>query len=154
MKSRADIERQLDSSIGFMLNVTSRRLKRLLQKRLSAHGLEYGAWFFLRILWVEEGFTQRGLCERTGLSQPTAATALRKMLHDGLIHLEPDPEDRRASHVFLTDKARAMKPEFAKLVRGMHRKVTADISEADLALVRDVMRKIRENCDRLDTVGV
>jgi DNA-binding MarR family transcriptional regulator len=148
MKSRVEIEHLLDNSIGFMLNVTSRRTRSLLQKRLNAAGLDYGAWFFLRILWVEEGFTQRELCERTSLSQPTAA--LKKMLRDDLVRLEPDPDDRRSYHVFLTDKARAMKRQLLKLSEETRKKEIAGISERELKQVRDVLRRIRANCDSLD----
>ena len=34
----------------------------------------------------------------------------------------PDPKDKRASHVFLTEKARAMKPHFAALIQQSHRR--------------------------------
>jgi DNA-binding MarR family transcriptional regulator len=152
MKSRTAIEHELDGSIGFMLNITTRRMRRQLERRLSAEGLDYGSWYFLRILWVEEGFTQAELCERTGLSQPTAATALRRMRQSKLITLTPDPEDKRASHVFLTDKARALKPHFAALIQAAHRQATAGISKADLATIRKVMRKIRDNCDSTDNI--
>lgn len=152
MKSRTTIEHELDGSIGFMLNITTRRLRRQLERRLSAEGLDYGSWYFLRILWVEEGFTQAELCERTGLSQPTAAAALRKMRQGKLISLTPDPKDKRASHVFLTDKARAMKPHFAALIQESHRRATAGVSRSDLATMRKVLRKIRDNCDQSDDV--
>lgn len=147
MKSRIEIEHELDGTVGFMLNVTSRRLNRFLQKRLAAAGLDYGAWFFLRILWVEEGFTQRELCDRTGLSQPTAAIALKKMLRDGLIRLEDDPSDRRASHIFLTDKARRMKKRLLRLTQESHLKFTDGITEKEIEFLRDILRRIRNNCD-------
>jgi len=153
MKSKTTIEHELDDSIGFMLNITMRRLRRQLERRLNAEGLDYGSWYFLRILWVEEGFTQAELCERTGLSQPTAAAALRKMRQGKLITLTPDPNDRRASHIFLTDKARAMKPHFAALIQQSHRRATAGVSKTDLATVRNALRKIRDNCDKADGVG-
>jgi MarR family transcriptional regulator, organic hydroperoxide resistance regulator len=127
-------------------------LRRHLERRLSAEGLDYGSWYFLRILWVEEGFTQAELCERTGLSQPTAAAALRKMRQGKLISLTADPHDRRASHIFLTEKARAMKPRFAALIDESHRRATVGVSKSDLATVRKVLRKIRENCDKADNV--
>jgi DNA-binding MarR family transcriptional regulator len=150
MKSRIEIEQQLDDTVGFMLNITTRRMKRLLEKRLGAEGLDYGSWYFLRILWVEEGFTQAELCARTGLSQPTAVTALRKMRQGGLITLKPAPGDKRASQVFLTDKARAMKPHFAAMIRESHRKATKGVSKGDLEVVRVVLRRIRANCDQQD----
>src|SRR5580698_8152238 len=100
MKSRKEIEELLDGSVGFMLNVTTRRTRKMLQTRLIKEGLDYGAWYFLRILWVEEGYTQRQLCERTELSQATAATALKKMVAKGLVTIKTDPTDGRSGRVF------------------------------------------------------
>src|ERR1700722_13816521 len=102
MESRQEMDELLDGSIGFMLNVTNRRTRKMLQVRLSDAGLDYGAWYFLRMLWVEEGLTQKQLCERTDLSQATAATALKKMVAKGLATIKPNPGDRRSGRVFLT----------------------------------------------------
>ena len=147
MKSRQEIEELLDVSIGFMLNVTARRTRRMLQARLSDAGLDYGAWYFLRVLWVEEGLTQRQLCERTDLSQATAATALQKMVIKGLATIKPNPADRRSGRVFLTKKARDMAPRFAKMIHESHEVASAGLSTAELGELRRILRKVRANCD-------
>jgi DNA-binding MarR family transcriptional regulator len=130
-----------------MLNITTRRLRKILQKKLNEDGLDYGSWFFLRILWVEDGLTQAKLCAFTGFSQPTAAIALRKMRLAGLVKVASDPNDRRSGHVFLTAKAKRMQPHFAKFVAEMRNRITNGISENEIRLVKTVLRKIRENCD-------
>jgi MarR family transcriptional regulator, organic hydroperoxide resistance regulator len=147
MKSRQEIEELLDGSIGFMLNVTSRRTRRMLQLRLTRAGLDYGAWYFLRVLWVEEGVTQKQLCERTELSQATAAAALKRMAAKGLAAIRPDPHDRRSSRVFLTKKARDLQPHFAKLIQEAHDIAVAGLSSDELAELRRILRKVRANCD-------
>jgi DNA-binding MarR family transcriptional regulator len=147
MRSQKDIENELDESVGFMLNITTRRLRKILQRKLNEEGLDYGSWFFLRILWVEDGLTQAQLCAFTGFSQPTAAIALRKMRQAGLINVTSDPNDRRAGHVHLTSKAKRMQPHFAKFVAETRTRITRGISESEIRLVKTVMRKIRENCE-------
>ena len=147
MKSRQEIEELLDGSVGFMLNVTGRRTRKMLQARLANEGLDYGAWYFLRVLWVEEGFTQRQLCERTELSQATAATALKRMVAKGLVKIKPDPADGRSGRVFLTKRAREMKPHFAKLIQESHELESAGLSQDEVAQLRRILRKIRTNCD-------
>ncbi len=147
MKSRQDIEELLDGSIGFMLNVTGRRTRKMIQTRLAKEGLDYGAWYFLRVLWVEEGFTQRQLCERTELSQATAATALKKMVAKGLARIKPDPNDGRSGRIFLTKRARDMKPHFVKMIQESNDIEAAGLSQDEIAELRRILRKIRTNCD-------
>jgi DNA-binding MarR family transcriptional regulator len=147
MKSRQEIEELLDGSIGFMLNATGRRTRRMLQIRLTDAGLDYGAWYFLRVLWVEEGLTQKQLCERMELSQATAAAALKRMVTKRLATIKPNPDDRRSGQVFLTKKARDMQPRFAKLICEAHDIASAGLSSAELAELRRMLRKVRANCD-------
>ncbi|MGE3711811.1 MAG: MarR family winged helix-turn-helix transcriptional regulator [Hyphomicrobiaceae bacterium] len=147
MRSQKEIEHELDESVGFMLNITTRRVRRILQRRLNAEGLDYGAWFFLRILWVEDGLTQAQLSALTGFSQPTTAIALRKMRQSGLVEFASNPEDKRASYVFLTGRAKRMRPHFAKFITEMRHRFTKGISDDEIKTVKNVLRKIRENCE-------
>jgi len=150
MKSRREIEELLDDSVGFMLNITYRRTRRMLQARLAKAGLDYGAWYFLRVLWVEEGLTQKQLCERTELSQATAATALKRMKANGLAAIRPDPKDGRSGRVFLTKKARDLQSHLVDLVRETHEIASAGLSARELVELRRTLRKIRANCDAAD----
>lgn len=145
-KSRAQVEEELARSIGFTINLTSRTLRRRLRRRLGQYGLDYGSWFFLRILWIQEGFSQRELAEMADLSQPASATALNKMRQRNLIEIRPDPSDRRASHIFLTEQSRAMKGEFMELSQALHRQAVAGLTEEQVLMLRDLLRIVRRNC--------
>ncbi|MCW5874257.1 MAG: MarR family transcriptional regulator [Anaerolineales bacterium] len=54
------------------------------------------------------------------LSAPTVSVGLRKLEEDGWVRREPDPDDKRSSRLFLTDKA----ANFAKRVQEFQRKQT------------------------------
>ena len=60
------------------------------------------------MLWEEEGVTQSEIARRLDLEQPTVANTLRRMERDGLVHLSPDPNNRRQVLIYLTDKGRAL----------------------------------------------
>ena len=61
------------------------RLPELLEKRIAAHGITRGQWYFLRVLWIEDGLSQRELSARVGMMEPTTVIALRSMEKAGLI---------------------------------------------------------------------
>ena len=52
--------------MAHLVKDTTRALVRALQSRLAAHGVSFGHWTFLRILWEHDGLTQRE-CPRSGL---------------------------------------------------------------------------------------
>ena len=60
-----------------LIKDATRGLTRALQLRLTEHSVSFGHWTFLRILWEEDGLTQRELSERAGLMEPTTFSALK-----------------------------------------------------------------------------
>ncbi len=50
------------------------------------YGLKRGQWYFLRVLWTEDGLSQRELSARVGTMEPTTVIALRSMER-----VRPDP---------------------------------------------------------------
>ena len=73
-----------------------------LEKRISPHGVTRGQWYFLRVLWEEDGLSQRELSVRVGMMEPTTVIALRSMEKAGLVRrarsVVRPPGDAGASH--------------------------------------------------------
>src|SRR5690606_27392279 len=55
-----------------LIKVAFRGSSRALQSRLRQHGVLYGHWTLLRILWQLDGMTQRQLSEQAGIMESTA----------------------------------------------------------------------------------
>ncbi|MFX8633184.1 hypothetical protein ABTM26_19550, partial [Acinetobacter baumannii] len=50
-----------DDRLAHLVKDATRALVRALQARLARHGVSFGHWSFLRILWERDGLTQREL---------------------------------------------------------------------------------------------
>src|SRR5262245_12192017 len=96
-----------------LVKLAARGLARALQMRLTEHSVSYGHWTFLRILWEEEGLTQRELSARAGVMEPTTFAALTAMVQRGYVTRRRNPQSRKELQVFLTPQGRALQ---AKLV--------------------------------------
>src|SRR6266511_889072 len=64
-------------SSGYLVRDAHRAFQRLLERRIAAYGVTRGQWYFLRVLWNEDGLTQRELSARVGMMEPTTVIALR-----------------------------------------------------------------------------
>ena len=73
----------------------NRAFQRLLEKRIAAYGVKRGQWYFLRVLWTEDGLSQRELSARVGTMEPTTVIALRSMEKSGLIRRVRSADDKR-----------------------------------------------------------
>jgi DNA-binding MarR family transcriptional regulator len=143
------VEFPLAESSGFLVRDANRAFQRLLEKRIVAYGVTRGQWYFLRVLWSQDGLSQRELSARVGTMEPTTVIALRSMEKSGLIRRVRSRDDRRRSQVWLTAKAQRLRNELLSLARGITDQAERDITRADLAAFRSVIRRMTENLDRI-----
>src|ERR1700744_5981707 len=98
-------------SSGYLVRDASRGFQRLLERRIAAYGVTRGQWYFLRVLWITDGLSQRELSARVGMMEPTTVIAPRSIERDGLIRRIRSEADRRRVEVWLTPKAKRLRGE-------------------------------------------
>jgi DNA-binding MarR family transcriptional regulator len=96
-------------SVGFSVREVWRSFARCLQPRIAREGVSIGMWFALRMLWDEDGTTQRELGERVGINGPTMVIAINSMERAGLVKRVQNRADRRKINIFLTERGRKLK---------------------------------------------
>src|SRR5262245_52139741 len=136
-------------SNGYLVRDAHRAFQKLLEKRIAPHGVTRGQWYFLRVLWTEDGLSQRELSARVGMMEPTTVIALRSMEKAGLIRRVPSTDDRRITHVRLTAKAKRMRDGLLKLARAINAQADEGISHDDIAVFRRVIMRMTKNLDKV-----
>ena len=136
-------------SSGYLVRDAHRAFQRLLERRIAAYGVTRGQWYFLRVLWNEDGLTQRELSARVGMMEPTTVIALRSMEKSGLIRRLRSTDDKRRSHVWLTTKAKRMRKALLALARGITEEAEAGISRGDLLRFQRAIARMTANLDRI-----
>jgi DNA-binding MarR family transcriptional regulator len=136
-------------SSGYQVRDAHRAFQRLLGKRIAAHGITRGQWYFLRVLWTEDGLSQRELSARVGMMEPTTVIALRSMEKSGLIRRVRSADDKRRAMVWLTAKAKRMRGLLLALARRITDEAEAGIGRDELALTRSVLARMTANLDRI-----
>lgn len=136
-------------SSGYLVRDAHRAFQRLLERRLAAYGVARGQWYFLRVLWIADGLSQRELSARVGMMEPTTAIALRSMERSQLIRRLRADDDRRKVRVFLTAKAKRLRNELLTLARGITAEAEQGLAARDLATFRRVIARMTANLDRV-----
>lgn len=137
-----------DDRLAHLVKDTTRALVRALQVRLARHGVPYGHWTFLRILWEHEGLTQSELSAEAGVMEPTTFTALKAMEEQGYIVRRQAPGNRKNVYVHLTPKGRGLKAKLVPLAEEVNRVAVAGIARRDLERTRAHLLAIIENLAR------
>lgn len=121
---------------------------RALQLRLAAHGVTFGHWTFLRILWEREGLTQRELSEEAGVMEPSTFAAIKAMEELGYVTRRQVPENRKNVYVHLTPKGRALRRKLEPLAMAVNAIAVRGASAGDRAATRRTLQLIIENLGR------
>jgi DNA-binding MarR family transcriptional regulator len=126
-----------------------RAFQHVLEQRIAPFGVTRGQWYFLRVLWIEDGLTQRELSARVGMMEPTTVIALRGMEKAGLLRRARSRDDRRRAHVWLTPEGHRLQKRLLPLARRIVAQAEKDIPPGDLATFRAAIAHMTKNLDRL-----
>ena len=148
-KSEADARKWRDSiendRISFLVKEASRGFTRSLQVRLTEHGVSFGHYVFLRVLWVEDGITQRELSTRVGLKESTACRAIHSLNKLGYITRVKKPGNNKRVYVFLTPRGRWLKMSLMPVREEIASVAMQGITAADMTVVRRALVHIIDN---------
>ena len=131
--------------LAHLIRDVARMQMRALQQRLAAHGVSFGHWSFLRILWTTDGLTQRELSDSAGVMEPTTFSAVKAMEAQGLIERRQLAGNRKNMHVFLTDKGRTLEPLLVPLAEEVNAISVHNMNERTIALVRKALLGMIDN---------
>ena len=134
-----------EQSVGHQVRWTHRALQRALEARIRPYGITLGMWYFLRVLWEEDGLNQRELSERAGTAEPTTVTALHAMERRGLVVRVQNQDDRRKSNIFLTKPARELRELLLPEARAVNRVATAGLPTAEVEALKRTLTRLRTN---------
>ena len=134
--------------LAHLVKDATRALVRALQMRLVEHGVSFGHWTFLRILWERDGLTQRALSAQAGVMEPTTFSALKAMEQLGYIERRQLADNRKNVYVFLTPRGRELKDALVPLAEEVNRVAVAGLDAAEVARTRQVLLSVIENLAR------
>jgi MarR family transcriptional regulator, organic hydroperoxide resistance regulator len=131
--------------LAHVIRESARAVTRALTVQLARHGVSFGHWQFLRILWERDGLTQRELSDGAGVMEPTTAVALKTMEKLGFVTRRQVPENRKNVYVYLTPKGKALRAKLEPLAVQVNEIAVRGISGADIEATRRTLDTLLEN---------
>lgn len=127
----------------------ARRWRWRLDSRLQDMGLTQARWAALLQISRGGATSQRQLAEFIGIEGPTLVHILNSLERQDLIERRPDPNDRRAKTVHLTDSARSLVGQIEAIAHGLRLELTEGIRDEELETCVRVFRKIDRRLNEL-----
>ena len=140
--------RQIDpESFGFLVTDLARMLRAEMDRRIAGSGMELTPGEVRLLAQAARAGTVRQsvLAERIGVEAMTVSSYVDRLEARGLIERLPDPSDRRAKLIALTDAADAVLDQVKVFADAARRQAAQSVEPEEWAVMLKVLKTVRCN---------
>ncbi|MBI1363729.1 MAG: MarR family transcriptional regulator [Proteobacteria bacterium] len=134
-----------NQSLGFIMNDVTRMIRREFDRRAQEIGLTRAQWTVLANLLFRQGLRQNELADILEVQPITLARLLDKLEADGWVERRPDPTDRRAKQLFLTEKVNPVITRMRDIGKGVIAKATDGMPQSEQDQLKAWLLQMRAN---------
>lgn len=116
-----------------------------LARRLEPYGVGGGQIAFLMRLYHAEGISQDELAASLHIDKGATARALRRLEQNGCVERRRDQEDGRVNRVYLTEKARELRPTLCRILAEWNQVLFEDFAPGQRDAAVGALRRMATN---------
>jgi DNA-binding MarR family transcriptional regulator len=135
----------LTTSLDFLIRDTRLRLYKFIEARIAKAGIPLRVWFPLRVLYRNEGITQRELGQMLGFGDAHAGVIVGVMQRHKLVYRQPSRTDKRRLDLYLTPEGRKKTQQTLREMRRINAKITAGFSAVERQSFHVLLTRAHEN---------
>lgn len=137
----------LENALPFLIHGIYQRVRTVTYQAFNEHGLSITPeqWIVLARLWQRDRRSVSELSESTLRDRPTMSRILDSMEAGGLVTRTVDSQDARTRIIALTREGKALRKKLVPIAKGLVAQLEAGVSEADLLITRQTLRRLFEN---------
>jgi DNA-binding MarR family transcriptional regulator len=137
---------------GFLLSKVHQLMGRVFNRLLREHSIELNSaqGRILFVLWEADDIPITELAQATMLSKSTLTSMLDRLEEAGHIRREPSPEDRRVTHITLTEKNRRLRDRYDQVSKEMTEFFYEGFAPEEIAIFERGLRRILGNLKKCE----
>jgi MarR family transcriptional regulator, transcriptional regulator for hemolysin len=130
-------------NFGILLHDVARMMRVGYDRRMKPLGLTRSQWWVLNRLYFLEGTWQSELASELDIEKATLGRLLDRLEEKGWVVRKPDPEDRRAKQVFLTEKVEPTMRIMREQAADTNAEALASLSAEEKEKMIELLLKVR-----------
>lgn len=138
-----DLPYDPERSLGFLLHDVSRLMRRNFNRRAQSLGLTQAQWRAIAHLSRNEGISQTALAEILEIQPITLGRLIDRLQEAGLAERRPDPSDRRAVCLHLTEKAAPVVAQITAFARDVQAQALDGLPEESRDELIETLRHVK-----------
>ena len=127
---------------GYLLARLGESSRRRFHKALEPEGLHPRDFGVMTVVAAQPGMSQQQLHEKTAIDPSSMVAVIDELEAAGLAERRPDPEDRRARTIFLTDRGKQTLQRVRTLAGDLQREFFGSLTAEDLRTLHALLRKL------------
>jgi MarR family transcriptional regulator for hemolysin len=131
--------------LSTLLKKTHRLLLKRANELIKPYDINHAYTFILMELFNQDGLTQTELVQLIEVEQPTVVRTLDRMERDGFISRKPSTTDRRAVHIYLTEKAKNAQNDLIQSAALLNNQAFSGFTEEEQLKLREFLLRILDN---------
>ncbi len=138
-----------EQNLHYIFTDAFRAERKLWGQRLAAIGVTQGQPKMLNYIYKNDGCIQKDIAEGTGIEPPSATSILAVMERDGLVRREQSADDRRRSHVYITDKGKEKREQILEIAQDVSDKILVAFTEEEKELLFTLLEKMIDSAKNI-----
>ncbi len=123
----------------------ARLLRSDFDRRLSEMNITRSQWGLIAVVGGRPGSTQRTIAEILEMSEASAGRLIDRLCAEGLLERRERDDDRRARAVYVTDAAKPLLTDAARIARENSERIFRGLDQAQLEQLRQSLGVIYDN---------
>lgn len=139
-----------DIPFGYLLSDVTLLFRKHFDRRAVRFGLTRAQWRAISMLHHREDLRQNELAEFLEMEPIAVGRVIDRLQAAGFVERRPDPKDRRAWRLHLTERARAVIDDMQEIGRGLRKDATQGVGVEELQQALEVIGRIKDNLQALE----
>ncbi|MEW9123802.1 MAG: MarR family winged helix-turn-helix transcriptional regulator [Thermotaleaceae bacterium] len=128
--------------IGKWISILYRQSQSYIAGQIKPYHIGSGQYTFLLALYQKDGISQEELSKLLMMDKGTTARAIAKLEKTGYVVRKMDPHDKRAYNLFITDKARAIKPILCQVLSSWINMLIENLEQEEQECIENILKKM------------
>jgi DNA-binding MarR family transcriptional regulator len=133
--------------VGKFISQLYRKSRVFINREVAKYDLSSGQLMYLMDLYVKDGKNQEEISEVLKIDKGTTARAIKKLEKQNLITRVKDSEDKRSNKVFLTQKAKDIKPNIYSVFNDWNKIISESLTEEEEVMLKSLLEKVCKHID-------
>ncbi|WP_284734849.1 MarR family winged helix-turn-helix transcriptional regulator [Sphingosinicella terrae] len=139
--------------LGFLVHDVSRLRRTVVDKALGPLGITRSQWWVLANLSRHdgEGMMQTELARVLDIGKVALGGLLDRLESNGYVARKPDPVDRRAKRIEMTDAGADLLAAIQDRAAALNRQMMAGITAQEIAATEDILHRMKQRLLEMDS---